>query len=431
MNYIAALDVGTTTVRCFVLNDKCEIRGSAVKAVELLNNHPGYFEIEPEGLWRKIVRVIQNAVANAHIKPSQISCLGISSQRCSFLTWNHLTNEYFHNFITWKDLRSDNLVDKWNNSFTLKSINSLAYIFYLLTRSNRFLAGSVLKMMNGQVTLRLLYEIQNNLRLQEALKTKSARFELLDSWILYKLRSGNGQNTNVEHISDITSCTATGLFDPFILDWSPMIKFIFGIDSTLLPKIVNNSYKHFGHIIPADFGPEWKNCHIPITSSISDQAAAIIGSQCFSNGDVKITIGTGAFLDLITGSKCHASIKGMYPLVAWHFNKPVFCVEGAAHDMGTVMAWGQKCGLFEDPEETSNIAESIPDTNGVYFVPAFSGLGAPINDHKAASGFIGINPSTRKAHMIRALLESIVFRLVQLSETAEDETGQKLKILSF
>ncbi|KAI8118783.1 putative glycerol kinase 5 [Lucilia cuprina] len=434
MHYIAALDVGTTTVRCFVLNEKCEIRGSAVEAVELLNPKPGYFEIEPEGLWRKIVRVIKTAVQNAQILPSQITCLGISSQRCTFLTWNHLTQEYFHNFITWKDLRSDGLVDKWNNSFTLKTINSLAYALYLLTRSNRFLAGSVLKMMNGQVTLRLLYEIKNNLKLKEALKTKSARIELLDSWILYKLKSGNGENPNVEHITDITSCTATGLFDPFLLDWSPMMKFVFGIDSSLLPKIVNNSYKHFGHINPVDFGPEWQNCQIPITSSISDQAAAIFGSQCYTKGDVKITIGTGAFLDLITGNKCHASLKGMYPLVAWQFDDTTFCVEGAAHDMGTIIAWGQNCGLsffstYADPAETSSIAESITDTNGVYFVPAFSGLGAPINDHKAASGFIGITPSTTKAHLIRALLESIVFRLVQLCRTAEEETGQKLKIL--
>lgn len=141
-----------------------------------------------------------------------------------------MTNEYFHNFITWKDLRSDALVDKWNKSLTLKTVNSTAFILYLLTRSKRFLAGSVLKMMNGQVTLRLLHEIQNNLRLKEALKTKSARIELLDSWILYKLRSGNGQNPQVEHITDITSCTATGLFDPFLLDWSPMLQWIFGID---------------------------------------------------------------------------------------------------------------------------------------------------------------------------------------------------------
>ncbi|GBP00524.1 Putative glycerol kinase 5 [Eumeta japonica] len=243
-------------------------------------------------------------------------------------------------------------------------------------------------MMNGQVTLRLLYEMQNNLRLKEALKAKLARFELLDSWILYKLRSGNDKDAQLEHIADITSCTAT------------------------------------------DFGPEWKNCNIPITSSVSDQAAALFGSQCFTKGDVKVTIGTGAFLDLITGERCYASLKGMYPLVAWQFDEPIFCVEGAAHDMGTVIDWGQNCGLFAEPSVSSRIAESVTDTNGVFFVPAFSGIG-PINDHKAASGFIGITPSTKREHLIRALLESIVFRLVQLSETAEKETGQKLKILKL
>lgn len=116
----------------------------------------------------------------------------------------------------------------------MKTINGFAYALYLLTRSNRFLAGSVLKMMNGQVTLRLLYEMRNNTRLKAAIKSKRVRLELLDSWILYKLRSGNGRgDPNVEHISDITSCTATGMFDPFILDWSPMIKFITGVEVSM------------------------------------------------------------------------------------------------------------------------------------------------------------------------------------------------------
>ena len=158
--------------------------------------------------------------------------------------------------------------------------------------------------------------------------------------------------------------------------WHNLLKILFRFQNTLLPKIVDNSYKHFGHINPIEFGPEWQNCHIPISSSISDQSAAIFGSQCFSKGDAKITIGTGAFLDLITGNQCQASIKGMYPLVAWQYEKETcFCMEGASYDMGTVMVWGQNCGLFVDPAETASIAETVPDTNGVFFVPAFSGLG--------------------------------------------------------
>ncbi|XP_017862866.1 PREDICTED: putative glycerol kinase 5 [Drosophila arizonae] len=433
--HIAALDVGTTYLRCFVLDENCAVKGSAADAVELLNPQPGYFEIEPEGLWRKIVKVIRESIHNAKLTPADISCLTISTQRCTFLTWNHRTKEYYHNFITWKDLRADELVQQWNSSCLLRFMNGFSYSLYLLTRQARFLAGSVLKLMNGQVTPRLLYEIAHNKQLQRALHEKKARLELLDSWILYKLRSGNGLDPDVEHITDITSSTATGLYDPFTLSWSPLVRWMFGIDSSILPRVVENSYRDFGYVHPSAFGQEWNNTKIPIAASLSDQTAAMWGSQCFATGNVKITMGTGAFLNLVTGPDCKAVISGMYPLVAWQLKRAskqidtIYCIEGAAHDFGTVVTWAQSCGLFESPAETAAIAESVPDTNDVYFMPAFSGLGPPVNDYRAASGFIGMTPSTTKAHLVRALLESIVFRVVQLIETAEHETGHKLKVI--
>ncbi|XP_062136580.1 putative glycerol kinase 5 [Drosophila sulfurigaster albostrigata] len=436
-SHIAALDVGTTYVRCFVLDDKCVVKGSAADTVELLNPQPGYFEIEPEGLWRKIVKVITESIRDAKLTPANITCLTISTQRCTFLTWNHRTKEYYHNFITWKDLRADDLVQQWNASCSLRGMNGVAYALYLLTRNSRFLAGSMLKLMNSQVTPRLLHEMAYNPKLQQALQRKEARFELLDSWILYKLRSGNGLDVNVEHITDITSATATGLYDPFTLNWSAIGRLLFGIDLNIMPRVVENSYQNFGHVHPAAFGPDWGDTKIPIAASLSDQTAAIWGSQCFSTGDVKVTMGTGAFLNLITGVECKAVISGMYPLVAWQLKQgsklqqrdTIYCIEGAAHDFGTVVSWAQSCELFDDPAETSDIATSVPDTNDVYFMPAFSGLGPPVNDYRAASGFIGMTPSTTKAHMVRALLESIVFRVVQLIESAEEETQQKLKVI--
>ncbi|KAH8370991.1 hypothetical protein KR093_005857, partial [Drosophila rubida] len=433
---IAALDVGTTYLRCYVLDERCVVKGSAADTVELLNPQPGYFEIEPEGLWRKIVKVITESIRDAKLTPAHITCLTISTQRCTFLTWNHRTKEYYHNFITWKDLRADDLVQQWNASCSLRAMNGVSYALYLLTRNARFLAGSVLKLMNGQVTPRLLYEMANNKRLQQALQQKQARLELLDSWILYKLRSGNGVEMNLEHITDITSATATGLYDPFTLSWSAIGRVLFGIDLSIMPRVVDNSYQNFGTVHPAAFGPDWGDTKIPIAASLSDQTAAIWGSQCFSTGDVKVTMGTGAFLNMVTGVECKAVISGMYPLVAWQLkhgkqqqNDTIYCIEGAAHDFGTVVSWAQSCELFDDPAETSDIATSVPDSNDVYFMPAFSGLGPPVNDYRAASGFIGMTPSTTKAHMVRALLESIVFRVVQLIESAEQETHQKLKVI--
>ncbi|EDW50263.1 GM14527 [Drosophila sechellia] len=416
--FILALDVGTTCVRSFVLDEQCEVRGSAVDAVELLNPQPGHFEIEPESLWRKIVGVITQAVKNAKLTPPDITCLTICTQRCTFLTWDHRSGEYYHNFITWKDLRADELVDQWNASWTKSSMNWFSYALFLLTRQSRFLAGSVLKLMNGQ-----------------ALMQKKARVELLDSWILHKLRTGSSSDQDVEHITDVTSSTATGLYDPFTLSWSPLISWLFGINSKILPRVVDNGYKGFGHVHPTAFGPDWANTEIPIVASLSDQTAAIWGSQCFQKNDVKVTMGTGAFLNLVTGDRCQAAISGMYPLVAWQFKKPtrqqgaVYCIEGASHDFGTVVTWAQSCELFDSPANTSDIAQSVPDTNDVFFMPAFSGLGPPVNDYRSASGFIGLTPSTTKAHMVRALLESIVFRLVQLIEAAEKETSQKLHMI--
>ncbi|XP_017000952.2 glycerol kinase 5 [Drosophila takahashii] len=428
--FILALDVGTTCVRSFVLDERCVVRGSAVDSVELLNPQPGYFEIEPESLWRKIVNVITLAVKEAKLTPQDITCLTISTQRCTFLTWDHRSGEYYHNFITWKDLRADELVDQWNTSWTKSSMNWFSYALFLLTRQSRFLAGSVLKLMNGQVTPRLLYEIMHNKKLKKALMQKKARVELLDSWILHKLRAGSSGDKDVEHITDVTSSTATGLYDPFTLSWSPLISWLFGINSKILPRVVDNAYKDFGHVHPSALGAQWANTKIPIAASLSDQTAAMWGSQCFRKNDVKVTMGTGAFLNLVTGDRCHAAISGMYPLVAWQLkSRAIYCIEGASHDFGTVVTWAQSCELFENPSDTADIAQSVPDTNDVFFMPAFSGLGPPVNDYRSASGFIGLSPSTTKAHMVRALLESIVFRLVQLIEAAEMETSQKLQMI--
>lgn len=429
MSFIASLDVGTTSLRCFVFDENCQIKGSATELVELLNPKPGYFEIEPEKLWQSVISVITNAIRDANLKPSDINCLGISTQRCTFLTWDRNTQDYFHNFITWKDCRADELVNKWNSGIIIRTLNTLSYGLYLVTRSKRFLAGGVFKLMNGQVTLRLIHEIESNPKLKEAIKNKTALVDTLDSWLLYKLRTGLGQNANLEHITDITSATATGLFDPFTLSWSGLIKTIFRINENLLPKVVSNT-DDFGCIHESLFG-----CKIPITSSVSDQVGSLWGSHCFDEGDLKITMGTGSFLDLITGKTCQPSVHGLYPLVAWHFkdtkNKDEikFCVEGAVNDTGTLISWAQSCGLLSDPSESSEISLSVEDTKGVFFIPAFSGIGPPVNDYKAASGFLGITPSTNKAHLVRAILESIAFRIAQVCEVALSETKYKIQCL--
>jgi putative glycerol kinase 5 len=422
--FIAVLDVGTTSLRCFVFrvyNLKFEIISSASRDIELILPKQGFVEIDPEKLFADVLQVIREAVETANLDFSEV-ILGISTQRCSFTTWSRTTGKVFHNFITWKDIRADEIVRSWNKSWTMKALNLGAGVVYTVTRMNRFLAGSVLKLMNNQVTPRLLWALENNEKLREAVKKEDALFGTVDSYLLYRLRSGRDLE-KIEHISDITNCTATGLYDPFTLKWAGWAVSMFKIKLHMFPKVVDNSY---GEVHESHF-----NHPISIVGVMADQSASMFGNCCFNEGDAKVTLGTGTFLDINTGSRCHASVCGFYPLVSWILRDQKVCysVEGSSSDTATIINWGKSIGLFEDPSETAVMADSVPSSQGVFFIPAFSGLSAPINDFKAASGFIGVSVDTTKNHLVRALLEAIVFRVAQLLKASMKETNYKIKLL--
>lgn len=255
----------------------------------------------------------------------------------------------------------------------MQSFNFAANCLYLITRTKRFLAGSVLKFMNTQVTVRLAWMIQNNIKLKHGIRNKTALFGTLDSWLLYKLRENDPTR---KHLTDVTNATATGFYDPFQRNWAGWAFAISGIKAEMLPEVVAND-ADFGHIDSKLFGHA-----IPIAAVMGDQAAAMWGSCCFNRGDLKITLGTGSFLDLNTGTQCHASVHGLYPLVGWMVgeNSPdiVYAIEGGSSDTGTLIKWAQSFGLFGHPSDSSSIALSVPDPDGVFFIPAFSGLGVRI-----------------------------------------------------
>lgn len=193
----------------------------------------------------------------------------------------------------------------------------------------------------------------------------------------------------------------------------------------MLPKPVDNSYD-FGSIDKSLFGHE-----IKIGCSVSDQSASMWGQCCFNRGEVKVTLGTGSFLNVNCGSTCHASCHGLYPIVAWGLNgkEIVYSVEGASNDNGSVIEWAVANGFIDDVSRSAEIAESVPDTDGVYFIPAFSGLGAPFNDGQAACGFLGLKPSTTKSHMVRAMLESLAYRVALLFNCCIEETNFQFTVI--
>uniref|UniRef100_A0A1Y1L423 Glycerol kinase 5 n=1 Tax=Photinus pyralis TaxID=7054 RepID=A0A1Y1L423_PHOPY len=413
--FIASVDVGTSLIRCHILNCRGQTISSVSQKVNLLYPQPGYVEIDPEDLWNSVVCLIKAAVLEANVEYNNIT-LGISTQRGTFTIWRKDNGQPFHNFITWKDLRSDALVKQWEKSLILKGFRMGCYGIYLLTGNKRYLAGSKMKLANTQATMRLIWALKNVPKLKQAVENGNAMFGTVDTWLVYKLTGGR------KHVTDITNVSATGLFDPFILNWSLMATHILRIPSSILPKIVSNDYS-FGSTVKSIFGVS-----IPIKCVISDQSASMFGSCCYQMADTKITLGTGTFLDVNTGSSPLGCNNGLYPLVGWSINNKItYFVEGASNDTGSLIQWALSAGIIENPHDSGTLASSVESTDGVYFIPAFSGLGPPFMDDNAASGYIGLKVTSTKNHMIRALLESIVYRVTLLYKMMLKETNFKIR----
>ncbi|KAF2350124.1 Carbohydrate kinase FGGY N-terminal [Trinorchestia longiramus] len=412
--YIVSLDIGTTIVRSFAFDRDVEISASSEQKVELLQPKPGYAEMDPEEIWLKCCHVIREVVSCVGVE--NVSCLGICTQRCTFLLWDAVTGKPLHNLITWKDLRADALVNKWNKSFLMKCLRWGSSVLSFLTGNDRFLACSVLTFMNIQVVMRLKWALENVPDVQQLIAQKRVRFGTLDTWIVHKLTNGKVFAT------DYSNASGTAMFDPYLNEWSSFVMGILSIPMGIMPELRPSA-------------GDWGDCHddlfgaqIPIAAVVSDQGASLAGGGGHSRGHLKITLGTGGFMNLNTGARPLTSVHGIYPVVAWQGSdgNVVYMAEASALDVGTVIEWGQRVGLFADVSETAAIAASVKDSGGVFFVPALQGLQAPVNDSTATCGFMGITSGTSRAHLVRALLDSISFLVYQMFEAMKEEANYKL-----
>lgn len=414
--FVAAVDVGTTYARCQIYNKSGKVCGSSDKQIELLHPQLGREEINPDHVWKSFVSVVKEALVDASLTAQQISCMGISTQRNTFTTWNRHTGATYHNFITWKDLRATKLTEEWNNSWSMKFLRSGGKLLHSISRQKRFLAASILVFATEHVITRLKWVLENVDGLQESAESGDAIFGMIETWLLWKVTKGK------KHCSDYSCVSSTAMFDPFLMDWGDMFLKLFSIPKTLLPELKDTSGL-FGYCDPDIFGAP-----IPITCLVADQQAAMFGERCFGRGDVKCTMGTGSFLDINTGDKPHTSLNGLYPLIGWKYGSEIaYIAEGKSNDTGTAISWLQTIGLVSNPEECDEIAKSISTSNGVHFVPAFSGLQAPLNDNSACAGFLGICPTTQREHLVRAVLESLAFRVKQIYDIMELETDYSPK----
>ncbi|XP_074154544.1 glycerol kinase 5 isoform X1 [Sminthopsis crassicaudata] len=409
-SYVLGLDLGSSVIRCHVYDRATRICGSSSQKVEVIYPQNGWVEIDPEVLWSQFIAVIKEAVQAAGIQMEQIVGLGISTQRATFITWNKKTGNHFHNFISWQDLRATELVKSWNNSLMLKLIQTSSKILHFFTRSKRLLCASLFTFTTQQVGLRLAWILQNLNEVQKAAAEENCCFGTIDTWLLYKLTKGS------EYATDFSNASTTGIFDPYQMCWSGMLTSLLSIPITILPPVKDTSH-NFGSVDKEIFGAS-----IPVVALVADQQAAMFGECCFQRGDVKLTMGTGTFLDINTGTNLQQTVGGFYPLIGWKIGSEVVCLaEGNAADTGTAIKWAQNLNLFTDADETEKMAKSLTDSEGVCFVPSFSGLQVPQNDPCACASFMGLKSSTNKFHLVRAILESIAFRNKQLYEMMQKE----------
>ncbi|GIY13761.1 putative glycerol kinase 5 [Caerostris darwini] len=360
---VLGVDIGTTNIKCCAYDESCNVIGEAHEKITVLDPGDGRHEIEPDFLWDIFQTTVKRCLLNSNLNAADISCIGISTQRATFLTWNRKTCEPFHNFITWKDKRSEKLCEQWNSSILIKILQFGSGVLYFFTRKKLFQVFSILKFTPAMVLTRLYWILKYDKKISDKIFHDEALFGTIDTWLVWKLTGGK------VHATDASNASVTGFFDIFKMEWSKIVLSVCNIPKKILPT-VKNTCDSYGQTLPEIFGSS-----IPIYAVVGDQQASLFGAGCYEKNDINCTMGTGTFLNINTGSQPVSASKGIYPLVGWTISSnTTYMLECGLHDVGTVLSVAQNLGFFDNPSESCEIAESVADTGGIFFLPSASVL---------------------------------------------------------
>ncbi|CAL1261365.1 unnamed protein product [Larinioides sclopetarius] len=403
---ILGVDVGTTNIKCFAYDDHYKVIGEAHEKVAALDPGDGRHEIEPELLWSVFLTVVKRCLMNSQLHAAEISCMGISTQRGTFLTWNRETHEAFHNFITWKDRRSEKLCQQWNSSYLMKLMRFGSAILYFFTRKKLFQLLRTLEFTPYMVLTRLHWILKYDRKVRHEIFKNEALFGTIDTWLVWRLTGGK------VHATDPSNACATAFFDILKIEWSKMILNIFNIPRNMLPE-VKNTCDNYGQTLPEIFGAA-----IPISAVVGDQQASLFGAGCFRKNDIICTMGTGTFLNINMGSQPVFAYNGIHTLIGWTISSnTTYTLEGGFHDVGAVLSVAQNLGFFDHPAESCQIAESVSDTADVNFLPSFFSSLCSNQGNGNMSTLTGLKVQTSKNHIVRAILESVGFQVRLLLDT--------------
>jgi glycerol kinase len=402
--FILALDQGTTGSRAFLFNQDGVVHASAYKEFKQYFPKPGWVEHDADEIWRSCVNVIKDALRKGKVNPQQITAIGITNQRETTILWDRQTGAPLARAIVWQCRRTSDICAKLR-------AQKYSALFQKKT-------GLVLDAYFSGTKIKWLLDHVPGLR-RRAQEGKVC-FGTVDSWLTFKLTGGKS------HVTDMTNASRTLIFNIRDLTWDQELLKILNIPSAILPR-VQNSGSIFGKTVSGAGLPSG----IPIAAILGDQQAALYGQGCFDVGSVKNTYGTGCFIMLNTGRKLIYSRGGLLSTLASDdVGNPVYAVEGSVFIAGAVIQWlRDQLGVIQHSAEAEQMIRGVLDSNGVYFVPAFTGLGAPYWDASARGIITGLTRGANKKHIIRAALESIAYQTKDVFDLMQSELGKKISEL--
>ncbi|WP_158055921.1 glycerol kinase GlpK [Halorussus halophilus] len=412
--YVGAIDQGTTGTRFMVFDHDGSVVANAYETHEQMYPEPGWVEHDPLEIWENTKSVIQSSLAEAGIGADQLAAIGVTNQRETTLFWDAETGKPIHNAIVWQDRRTTDRVEQ------LEADGKVADI----RKKTGLEADAYFSATKAEWLLENAEPIKTQRARPADLKERAADGEILfgtiDSWVVFNL-TGN-------HVTDVTNASRTMLFDIHEMDWDDELLAEFNVPEGCLPEVRPSSDENY-YGTTDDEG--FLGAEIPVAGALGDQQAALFGQTCFDAGDAKNTYGTGSFFLMNTGNEAVDSEHGLLTTVGFQRSgeSVQYALEGSIFVTGAAIEWLEDMTLIEDASETEQLARSVDSTDGVYVVPAFTGLGAPHWDQRARGTIVGMTRGTRREHVVRATLESIAYQTRDVAEAMIADSGIEIESL--
>jgi glycerol kinase len=402
-NYVLALDQGTTSSRAILFDRAGQIVSVGQQEFPQIFPQAGWVEHNPEDIWNSQLYCAREALSKANVKAEEVAAIGITNQRETTVVWDRAADRAIHNAIVWQCRRTASICEKLKKEKFDRVIRRKTGLV-----TDAYFSGTKVAWLMDHV--------------KDARKRATAgdlAFGTVDSWLIHRLSGGKA------HVTDVSNASRTLLYDIRKQQWDAEILKKLRIPAALLPQVKSSSEVY------AETAPDLLGAPIPIAGIAGDQQAALFGQACFKPGMMKNTYGTGCFLLMNTGESANASKTGLLTTIAWRKRgRTEYALEGSVFVAGAAIQWLRDgLGIIANAADTEAMAASVSDTQGVYFVPAFVGLGAPYWDQDARGAIVGLTRGATRAHLARAALEAMAYQTRDVVECMQKDSGIKAREL--